>query len=148
MVAERHDPAVAFCFNVSIDGVLEGGFSEISGIQLETEYEQYQEGGCNGYVHMLPTRTKQGNITLKRGVVDRRIWDWYFDLCRGEVHERQADIVLMDPASKKKVLSWKLIGVLPVKWQGPDLNALQDNVAVESLELTYRTMSIDNEGAE
>ena len=33
---------------------------------------EYPEGGINTFVHRLPTRIKQGNITLKRGVTSEK----------------------------------------------------------------------------
>ena len=40
---------------------------------------EYPEGGQNTFVHRLPSRIKQGNITLKRGVItdENALLDWY-----------------------------------------------------------------------
>ncbi len=37
--AERKDPYLSFRFLVEIDGLVVGGFPEVSGIQAETEVE-------------------------------------------------------------------------------------------------------------
>ena len=133
----RNDPFVVFRFAVNLEGITLGGFTECSGPQLETEFQEYMEGGLNTFVHKFPTRTKQSNITLKRGIVDRELWDWYYDLMQGRVVPKSAEIVVRDPSGGKVVLRWVIEGALPVKWQGPDLNASQSNVAVETLELSY-----------
>jgi phage tail-like protein len=43
-VAERNDPYLSFRFLVEIQGLIVGGFSEVAGLQAETETEDIQEG--------------------------------------------------------------------------------------------------------
>jgi phage tail-like protein len=134
---ERNDPFMAFIFTIKVAALAVGGFSECSGLQLETEFFDYNEGGVNDHVHKLPTRTKQNNITLKRGVVDSALWDWYWALVEGNVQRRTISIVMADPSGQRKQ-EWQLIDALPSKWVGPDFNATQNSVAIETLELSYQ----------
>jgi phage tail-like protein len=135
----RRDPFVAFRFELKLDDLSVGAFSECTGIQLETETQDYNEGGVNDHVHKFPTRTKQSNITLKRGIVDRVMWDWYFDLYRnGIVRTRNCTITVYDPSGKDEVMVWQFNNAFPCKWQGPDLNASQNNVAVETVDLCHQ----------
>jgi phage tail-like protein len=136
----RNDPYVAFRFEVTLDGVTLAGFGECSGLQLETEFHDYMEGGLNDYVLKFPTRTKQGNLTLKRGIVDKELWDWYYDLTQGKIAPKDGEIMVKDPSGSEVVFAWEFSSALPVKWLGPDLNASQNNVAVETLELSYLTL--------
>jgi phage tail-like protein len=138
MASDRSkDPFPAFSFEIRIDRLAVGGFSECTGLQLETEFQDYPEGGQNSFLHKFPTRTKQSNITLKRGIVDRSMWDWYWDLTQGKVERRDISIIVLDPAQAKQVV-WSLNKALPCKWVGPDLNATQNTVALETLELCYQ----------
>ncbi len=136
----RNDPFVSFRFEVSLDGISLAGFSECAGLQLETEFMDYMEGGLNEYVLKFPTRTKQGNLTLKRGIVDRELWDWYYDLTQGKVSPKSGEVTVKDPADGSVLVSWEFTNALPLKWQGSDLNATQNSVAVETLELSYHTL--------
>jgi len=43
---------------------------------------------------------------------------------------------LLNP-HREKVTSWKLKGVYPVKWKGPNLNAKGHEIATETLELAH-----------
>jgi len=54
----RNDPYMAFNFLVEIEGLVVGGFTEVTGLQIETVVETYREGGLNEYEHKLagPTR--------------------------------------------------------------------------------------------
>ncbi len=73
----RHDPVAAFRFTVTFDDLPPGGFSDCTGLQSETEVQEYAEGGLNTHTWRLPGRTKQSNVTLKRGIVNKVLWDWY-----------------------------------------------------------------------
>ena len=135
--ADRQDPILAFRYSITLDDMDAGGFSECSGIQLETEVQDYPEGGLNTHIRKFPTRTKQSNITLKRGIVDLALWEWYDALVNGDVQLRNGSIVVHDPSGSEDVAEWEFTQAFPCKWQGPDLNASQSSVAVETLELCH-----------
>lgn len=136
-VAARIDPALAFRFAITLDDMSAGGFSECTGLSIETEVQEYAEGGLNTNVHRFPTRSKHGSITLKRGIVDRALWEWYDDLVQGRVRRRNGTIAVKDTGGEQVVVEWQFRDAFPCKWTGPDLNATQSAVAVESLELCH-----------
>ena len=43
-------------------------------------------------------------------------------------------------AGQEGVIEWQFDRAFPCKWMGPELNAAQNNVAVETLELCYHTL--------
>ena len=43
----------------------------------------------------------------------------------------------------KTVGTYKLIRVVPVKWDGPSLSVMQDGIATESLELAHEGLSFE-----
>ncbi len=137
MAIERKDPFVAFRFEVRLDDLPVAGFSECTGLQMETEVQDYSEGGLNTHVRKFPTRTKQSNLVLKRGIVDQVMWDWYWDLTRGVVKLRNGSIIVRDPSGSTVVMEWQFYCAFPSKWTGPELNATQNNVAIETLELVH-----------
>jgi phage tail-like protein len=138
VTGDRNDPLLAFRFEVTLDAIPVGGFSECQGLQLETKVEEYAEGGLNSHVHKLPTRTSQSNIVLKRGVADDKMWLWYYALTLGQVQRLNGTIVLHDPNGDQPPLIWHFIQAFPCKWVGPDLNAGQSSVAVETVELCHQ----------
>ena len=136
-VGERNDPYLSFKFLVEVDGVVVGGFSEVSGLQVETETEEYREGGVNDYVHKLPKITKQTNITLKRGMTDSAIlWKWHQDVVNGSVERKSGRVVLLDSEGNEK-WHWTFEDAYPVKWVGPDFKADSSAIAIETLELSH-----------
>jgi phage tail-like protein len=135
--ASRVDPILAFRFRVTFDDLAEGGFSDCGGLQVETEVQEYAEGGLNTHVLRFPTRTKHTSIVLKRGIVDRVLWDWYDDVIQGDIRRRNGTIAVQDPAGAAVVAEWQFRDAFPCKWIGPELVAGQSAVAVETLELCH-----------
>ncbi len=134
---ERNDPFLGYRFRVEIDGIISAGFAECCGIQMETEVEEYREGGINDYVHKLVKITKYTNLTLKRGLTDSdELWNWYQDVVMGKVKRKNCSIILLDGEGNEG-WRWNFKEAYPVKWTGPSLKADSKVVAIETLELTH-----------
>ncbi|MFK7695883.1 phage tail protein [Paenibacillus sp. HJGM_3] len=139
----RNDPLLNFKFLVEIDGLVVGGFSEITGLQAETETEEYREGGVNGYAHKLPKTTKYPNLKLKRGLTySDTLWKWYRDAASGDVNRKSGSVLLLD-YDGTEVWRWNFYQAYPVKWNGPELQAERGGVAFETIELAHNGFSKD-----
>jgi phage tail-like protein len=126
-----------FRFYVEIDGLAQAVFTEMSGLQVETEVMEYAEGGSNGFVHRLPGRTKIGTITLKRGVTkSNEFFHWCEDILYGRVTPRNMSVVMYDGAGAE-MARWDFANAYPVKWTGPQFAADGKVAAVETLELAH-----------
>ncbi|HSK14691.1 MAG TPA: phage tail protein [Gaiellaceae bacterium] len=141
---KRPDPYKNFNFVVQIDGIDQAAFSEVSGLQAETEVIEYREGSDPlASSRKLPGVIKYGNVTLKRGVTQSRdLWDWWRTVATGAVERRNVAIVLLDDA-RQPVKRWLLRGAFPAKYQAPDLNAKGNDVAIETLELAHEGLELD-----
>lgn len=145
----RNDPYLGASFLVEIEGLVVGGFSEVTGLQVETEVEDYREGGENGFVHRLPGPTRYPtNLTLRRGITDvDTLWAWHHEVTRGRIVRRNGTIYLLD-AQRLPVLSWDFAEAYPVRWSGPDFRADGGAVAVEAVELVHKGISRPAPGPE
>ncbi len=133
----RQDPYTSFRFRVEIQSIMVAEFSEISGLQSETEVEPYEEGGVNDFVHQLPKRTKYQPIVLKRGITDiQEMWEWHQDVVNGRFERQNLSIILLDEAGNDK-WRWEIEAAFPVKWSGPDLKADNNAIAFETIELAH-----------
>jgi phage tail-like protein len=133
----RIDPVPSFRFTVRFDDLQPVGFSDCTGLTLETEVQDYHEGGLNTHSWKFVTRNKQGNLTLKRGIVDDVMWNWYLAITNGAIQFRNATITVQNP-SGDDVMEFQALQAFPVKWVGPDLSASQNNLAVETLEFAHQ----------
>ena len=122
---------------VELDGMLVAGFSEVTGLSVETELEEVPEGGVNHYVHRLPKQTKLQPLVLKRGVtVTNELWTWYYGVINGSVVRKSGSVILFNEKDQE-LRRWNFYDAFPFKWTGPELNATNSAVAVESIELAH-----------
>ncbi len=134
---KKPDPYTSFRFRIEIGGITVAYVSEVTGLQIETETEPYEEGGANDFVHKLPKRTKYQNITLKRGITDLdEMWIWHQDVVSGKFKRKDGSIILMDVSGEDKWW-WNFSEAFPVKWTGPELRADSNTVAFETIELAH-----------
>jgi phage tail-like protein len=131
------DPAVTVCFTVKIDGQDLGAFTQCDGLGCEVAVEQREEGGNNLFVHQLPGRMKYTNIKLTRPVNGdtEKVAQWLAGMAN-EVKRTNAEIAAMS-ADGTTVAAWSFMGVIPIKWTGPQLSVDSPKVATESLELAH-----------
>jgi phage tail-like protein len=141
-VGDRTDPYLSFQFLVEIEGLVVGGFSEVTGLAIEVEVEEYREGGLNEYVHKLAGATRYpNNLVLKHGLSDSdTLWSWHQDVTRGNIRRKNGSILLLDSAGEEQ-WRWNFVDAYPVRWVGPDLRAGTAEVAIETLELVHRGLS-------
>ncbi len=138
----RDEPFIAFRFDLRFDLVQLGGFSECTGLSLDMPVQDYAEGGRNGEMLKFPTRANQSNVVLKRGIVSRLVWEWYASMLRGQSRfRRNASIMMYDVDGRKPTMILELANAFPCKWTGPELNAAQSNIALESLEICHEGLT-------
>ena len=135
----RSNPYMAYNFFVEIEGLIAGGFTEVTGLESEIELESYQEGGVNGYTHQFPRRARYQNLIFSRGITDSdTLWNWYQATIMGKIELKNGTIMLRD-RQEKTVKHWNFKNAYPVKWTGPQFNATNaGTVALERLELIHQ----------
>jgi phage tail-like protein len=147
LVGVRLDPYQAVNFLVEIEGLLTGGFCECTGLEVETEYFDYREGGRNDYVHHFAGPTKYPPLVLKHGITQvDGLWNWHQEVTQGTIHRKNGTIYLLDE-KHVPVIYWNFKEAYPVKYTGPDFRADAASVAFESVELTHRGLSRPNLGS-
>lgn len=149
----RTDPYRAFNFSISlvdsssalttaVGSAPAGGFSECGGLEMSLDVEEYREGGNNSTVLKFPSRVKWTNLRLKRGVaLNDDLWKWHYGFVQGKVQRRDGIVALLDE-QQIPVKVWSFTRGLPVKWAGPALNANQNQVAIEELEITHEGLRL------
>ena len=133
------DPAVSIAYKCTIDGFIPLGiWTKIEGLGFEYQVTEYREGGVNGYTHKILGPCKYTNLRLSRPVdsTSQLLMIWL-----------QANMVKVVPqtmaitamtAGGSEITTWNLAGVVPVKWSGPSMDIMSNNVATETLELSYQ----------
>lgn len=143
---DRDDPFASFNFLVVIDGVTTAGFSECSGLTMETDPIEYRTGPEDITVRKLPGLKKFGNITLKRGFTkDKGLWEWRKRVLDGKTQRQSGSITLLNEA-RQPSLRWNFREGWPRKLDGPTFNAKNNEVAIETLEIVIEHLDVENVG--
>ena len=102
----RLDPYQSNNFIVEIEGLLVGGFSDCTGLQVEVEAQEYREGGQNDFLHRFAGATRHPPLVLKHGIspIDG-LWGWHQDVVSGAIQRRNGTIYLLNQA-QIPVLWW------------------------------------------
>lgn len=142
----RIDPFRGFNFRVEIDGLTIAAFSEVSGLTAEGDPVDYREGTDPvNNVRKLTGLRKYANLMFKRGYTsDNTLWQWYQRIANGEPDRRNGSVVLMNEAHRD-VMRWNFENAWINKIEGPGLNATNNEVAVESMELCHEGLTFELE---
>lgn len=68
---------------------------------------------------------------------DRRLFQWFEAARHGKSVARVVDIALLAGPGGEAVDRWQLVGARPVRWSGPEFDALSQGIASESLTVRY-----------
>jgi phage tail-like protein len=141
-------PPVGFHFRVEVLGLppnaFDVRFTEVSGLSVEMDSEEVPEGGQNRFVQKYPLRSKYPELILKRGLLSNsEVWQWVSRCIDDYIIEpKSVDISLLNE-SHEPLMTWHVVGAYPTRWAVSDLNASNNAVAVESLQLFYQYFSLD-----
>ena len=134
-------------FYVEIDSEITASFTECSGLSVQIKKNVYQEGGVNDRQVVYLGHTEFADVTLKRGVTDRvNFWNWLNEIFDEEKKankssRRNVNILVFNQAGET-MMSWTLIGAIPITWKTPTLQADGNAVAIEELTLAYEGLTI------
>lgn len=142
-------PLPKFHFQVEWGGT-KIGFSEVSGLDVETDLIEYRDGASPEYSNIkMPGMQKYSNITLKRGVFqsDNEFYGWWNEakLFEGNSTPFRRDIIIsLLNESHEPVVTWKVKNAWALKVQSTDFNAASSETAVESIELVHEGCVIEH----
>ena len=145
MPANIKYPLPKFHFEVNWGGT-RMGFTEVTGLDFETEVIEYREGNSPVYNKTKqPGLTKYSNITLKRGTVlnDFEFFEHWRKtmLFLGGKFRRDVTIKLLND-EHQPIITWLARNAWPCKVQSGDLKADANEILIETMELTHEGLSI------
>lgn len=147
-------PSVSFYFQVVFQKLnsqpFRVSFSEVGGLAWDMGKKTYR--GNNGEFQAVPTGLTYTNLVLKRplGPLSGSLHEWLQE-CRDFIYKARKkkemkaiptyDVVihLLDEESEPKA-SWQCVRAYPMKWSLGNFNAVESQLATETIELAYAYM--------
>jgi phage tail-like protein len=139
-------PLPKFHFQAEWGGV-RIGFTEISGLDVETEVIEFRDGASKEYSkRKMPGMQKFPNVTMKRGIFasDNDYYKWWNSVALNTVQRRDVTVSLLNE-KHEPVLVWKIKNAWPAKIASTDLKSDGNEVAIESIELAHDGLAIQND---
>ena len=133
------DPLQKFKFRVTIPGIpSQIGFQKVSGLSKEVNVVEYDESAFD-YTHKLPGKTKFGEVTMERGMFSDSSMLDQMKVIQNPEYRTTIIVQLMDRFGNVQ-RTWKLAEAWISKWEGSDLDATSDDVAIETITVQYEYM--------
>jgi phage tail-like protein len=136
------DPYRAYAFKLIVTGMIEAHFTQCTGLGMRVDTISYAEGG-NSKIYHVPGRTRCDPVTLRYGLTQsHELWDWINTITKGTapVPRKNIQIILLDSDGVTEKVRWTLYNAWPCAWRGASLDALQSEVAIESVEFVYESV--------
>jgi phage tail-like protein len=146
MATFRETPYAAFNFTVSIDGADPGasqaGFSEVRGLVRSVGLLRYRAGNSRTLQPQIITGLGEpATVTLARGVIgEPSLHEWITAALDGQPSARNVVVSLLSENHKDIAERWLLRGAVPVRLEGPVLDAMANELAVEMLVLAVESI--------
>jgi phage tail-like protein len=142
------DPLAAYKYAVEIEGIAQALFTECKGLAVEWETLKFKEGGVNNFEHQFPTRIKSSKITLKHGMANTQdLWNWMIaGTTTGKVKYTNMSIILRHPTGQE-ARRWNLTRAYPLAWKGGDLKSDSKNTVIETLEIAFHGIAMEETSA-
>ena len=137
-------PSPRFFFSVQFGDGAPVRFQEMDGLDSEAQGTEYRHGNSPVFYPIkMPGLGRVGNVTMRRGIFVngpelRRLVD---EAKLGTAAPRTVVIHLLDETGTPKQ-TWTLNNAWPTKIAGADLKAEGNEVAIDSIEITYETLTV------
>lgn len=133
------DPFRGFRFIVSIDGLVAGGFSEVTLSDITVDAITYREGRDDPIYRNLSGMAKYGRISLRKGMTNSLIlYNWHDSIVESGTHAKNARRtvhITLQKSDKSLAAQWTATNAWPSVYQTSGLNASSADVMIETLEL-------------
>jgi phage tail-like protein len=144
----RDDPYPSYNFELTVTGIsndgkaVKGSFMEVGGLGVEQPAIEYRNGSEDITVRKMFGLKKFTNITLKWGITgDITLWNWLLEGMNGLGQRADGTVILLDE-NRNPVMQWNFRRGWPCKWTGPGLNAKNNEIAIETLEICHEGLLV------
>lgn len=132
-----NDPLQMFRFRVSMPGLPAGmGFQKVSGLTREIGVVEYDEGGYS-HTHKLTGKEQGGEVTLEKGMFANTDLEEVYKRSLNNPDYRTTVIIEQLDKFGKVARSWTLAEAWVSRWEGSELDATSEDVAIESITIQF-----------
>ena len=140
-------PVPGFYFKVLVVGIApttdDCSFQEVSGIEVELQTENIEEGGVNSHSWNVPKGMRYSNLVLKRGVLPAVSYlsTWVQMVMASDFSDPVSPkniVVTLNNENGIPLYAWGFANAYPVKWSIASLDSQKNDYLAESIEFQYQ----------
>ena len=136
-----HRFGVFFLIGGVVPNPLDIRFQRVSGLSAKVETHTVNEGGQNLYTHRLPKKVGYDTLELGRGFVVGSLLNIEFNIAMSAFKFAPSNVIVtLFSEDAIPIAAWMFMKAFPVSWSTADLNASEDKVLIDTLELAYTRM--------
>lgn len=136
-----HRFGVFFLIGGVVPNPLDIRFQRVSGLSAKVETHTVNEGGQNLYTHRLPKKVGYDTLKLERGFVVGSLLNIEFNIAMSAFKFAPSNVIVtLFSEDAIPIAAWMFMKAFPVSWSTADLNASEDKVLIDTLELAYTRM--------
>ena len=144
----------------------EGSFQEVSGLEVEMDTSEVEEGGRNSAVWRKVGRAKYQPLVCKRGMffgaavaaaetspnqgeLDAQLWQWFQDVADNYWPPQRygGSVSVFDQGGWRggdgpPLAVWRFENAIPAKVVGPQLNAKTGDITIEELHIVHQGLRL------
>ena len=118
-------------------------FQKVSGLGATVSLKTHAEGGQNLYTHRFPETIGYQNLVLERSAPLISPLDIEFNVTLSLFKFSASNVlVTLFDDSNTPTAGWMFLNTYPVRWATSDLDAGQNGVVIDTMELAYTRMQI------
>lgn len=140
---DAHGPHRNNRFLVEIDGLATAGFKRVDIPDATISDIEYREGNEQATTRKLKGLNEFEPLVLEKGVTSdsMELFEWFKLAQEGNLNEarRSIAVVLLSPTGESGP-RWEFRNAWPGRYNGPELNALANGMAIETLEILHEGM--------
>jgi phage tail-like protein len=133
--------AVVFFVGGLVPNPIDLRFQRVGGLSGTIQTVSHREGGERLYTHRLPDIVEYGNLVLERGFVVGSLLNIEFNVAFSQMQFAPSNVMVTLLGEDAAPLgAWMFIRAFPVRWATADLDARQNEIVIDTLELAYARM--------
>jgi phage tail-like protein len=118
-------------------------FQRVSGLGATVALKSHSEGGQNLYTHRFPESIGYQNLVLERSAALISPLDIEFNIALSLFKFAASNtLVTLFDDDGVPTAAWMFLNTYPVRWATSDLDAKQNGIVIDTMELAYTRMQI------
>lgn len=144
-------PLSKFAFEISIGGFTGSvSFQGMDGLGATIATMKFRDGNSTKfYEQSRPTLTSYDPVTLKKGMFsgDTDLFDWFTNVSQGSLFSDMRTVTIslseLTGGGQTHMFTWTLEKAFVTKFTPSNLDGEADDLAIEEVELTYQSFSMN-----